>query len=482
MRGVDSEETSVLPPSQDGRVALNISADCMEVRATVTPPLHGGVPVTVEQVLVEMEADGVTFGVDPEAILEAVSTAERDGREGRQVVVARGRAPVPGEDAAVEYHELLQTPSGYPQIRDDGTADFFALNMVRNVQEGMVLATRRPPGKGQVGTDVLGRTLPAADGRDVRLRAGTGARLSPDGQSVLAAMEGHASVDAQGEIRVSPVFVVEGDVDYSTGNIDFVGTVVIRGDLSPGFAVKAGQNVEVHGGVMGGIIEAGGDVMVRYGIIGGGRGEVTAGGKVQCRFVEGGEIRAGTDVAVVEGILNARVSAVGKVSVSGSRGSIIGGRIRARTEVSARVLGSPAGTPTEIQVGLLPEVRIELEQVRRELRQVEARLNRAVQAATFLQEMAIPESEGRNSASRQGLRQALRSQHQAQAEREQLHVRLGELQAVIEQEKGAHIRASDLAYPGVRIVIGTERYLVVDPCHHSRFFLSGEGQVEIAPA
>ncbi|MFZ5828179.1 MAG: FapA family protein [Bacillota bacterium] len=484
MSARESVQSPVAPPPQDGRVTLTVSSNRMEAKASIVAPLHGGAAVTMEHVVAALASAKVTFGVDMEAVLELVRAGEElaDGLEGSPAVIARGQAPVPGEDGAILHHELLQTPSGYPRIRDDGTADFFELNMVRNVQEGVVLATRKPPTRGQPGSDVHGRALPAPDGRDVKLRAGKGAKLSADGQSVLSAIEGHASVNHQGEIIVSPIFSVDGDLDWSTGSIDFVGTVIVRGDVGPGFSVKAGQNVEIHGGVVGGTVEAGGDLVVRYGIIGAGRGKVSAGGKVQCRFVEGAEIRAGGDVLVVEGLLNAHLFSGGKVAVTGPRGSIIGGQVRARDEVSAKVLGSSAGAPTEIQVGVPPEVRAEWEQVRRGLHQVEERLNRAVQTLIFLREMEQNRAGAVSSAHRQALQQAIRTQNQCRAEREQLLFRLEELQALFEHGKFGQIRAFEVAYPGVRIVIGSERYLVMDLCHRCCFFLSGEGLVEMAPA
>lgn len=460
---------------------LTVSADRMEVKATAVPPLHGGQPVDLEMVVAELAAAKIIFGLDNEAMDELVRlAAEGDGRAVGPVVLARGLPPVDGENGVILYHELLQTPAGYPRLREDGTADFFELNTVRNVEVGTVLATRRAPTRGTPGSDVFGQAIPAKDGRDVKLRAGKGTRLSDDGQSVLATMEGHAAANQQGEITVSPIFTVDGDVDYHTGNIDFVGTVIVRGDIIQGFTVRAAQNVEVHGGVMGGTVEAGGDVIVRYGILGTGHGRVTAGGRVQCRFVEGAEIRAGGDVTVVDGILNSHLFAGGNVMVTGSRGSIIGGQIRARAEVNARFIGSSAGVPTEIQVGLAPEVRAELDQVRHRLHQVEERLSRASQTVAFLREME-KRAGAFTPTQQQAFQQATRTQHLARADREQLLARLEVLQAEFEQAKLGRIRASEVAYPGVRIVIGSERYLVRDPSHRCLFFLSGEGLVEMAP-
>ena len=46
---------------------------------------------------------------------------------------------------------------------------------------------------------------------------------------MYAALDGLLTKTEKGKINVFPVYEINGDVDYSIGNIDFVGTVVIRG-------------------------------------------------------------------------------------------------------------------------------------------------------------------------------------------------------------------------------------------------------------
>lgn len=428
----------------------------MTARAIVIAPDPGGKPVSREQVVEALAAAKVIFGIDQEAIDQLVQWAAEGRRLDREgVVLAVGEPPVPGEDGSIIHHPMLETPSGYPRLREDGRADFFDLNVVRNVEKEVVLATRKPPTRGQPGRNVLGQPLQAPDGRDVRLRAGQGTRLSADGQSVISTIEGHASISYSGEVTVSPIFAVSGDVGYATGNIDFVGTVIVRGDITPGFTVKAGQNVQVHGGVLGGSVEAGGDVVVRYGITGA-RSRVTAGGKVQCRFIEGAEVLAGGDVTVADGILNARVSGE-NVQVTSGRGSIVGGLIRATHSVGAQVLGAERGTATDIQVGVAPAVRIELARSLELLADVKGRLQ-AAESGTSLQK--------RLSA----------------AEKEQIAARVAALQAQMHPEPGANVTGYDTVYPGVRVAIGAERYIVLDPSTNTRFYIGDDGTVTIGSA
>lgn len=464
------------PAPRDAELELWVSPDNLSVVAKVVPPEPGGRNLTKEQVLAELARRRIVYGIDHEAIERLVELLEKGFRPGDEgVVVARGRPPVDGEDAVIVYHPLLQAPGGCPRITEDGRADFFDLNLVHNVEKDTVLATKRPPTSGEPGTDVYGRTIRPRAGRDVRLRAGPGTRLSPDGMSVIAAREGHASLSPGGEVTVSPVFVVPGDVGYGSGNIDFVGTVVVRGDVTAGFTVKAAQNVEVHGGIMGGSVEAGGDVVVLYGIVGGGRGRVKAGGSVRCRFIESAEVEAGGDVLVSDGILNSQVSG-DSVKVTGGRGSIVGGRIRARREISARNLGSPMGVATELQVGVPPAVRAELDRIREQLAQVEDRFGEATRTAGYLT------AAGAGAGARLSREFAEKTLRLTATERQQLAARQAELEAKLDPEPGACVKGYDAVHPGVRITIGRERHVVVDESTNSCFVLGEDGEITLIPA
>ena len=46
---------------------------------------------------------------------------------------------------------------------------------------------------------------------------------------------------------VSPVFQLNGDVDFSSGDIDFRGNVSINGNVTAGFKVRASGDIEVNG-------------------------------------------------------------------------------------------------------------------------------------------------------------------------------------------------------------------------------------------
>ena len=43
------------------------------------------------------------------------------------------------------------------------------------------------------------------------------------------------------KISVMALYEIPGDVNLSTGNLDFIGTIIVRGDVKDGFKVFAGE-------------------------------------------------------------------------------------------------------------------------------------------------------------------------------------------------------------------------------------------------
>src|SRR5690606_32591089 len=104
---------------------------------------------------------------------------------------------------------------------------------------GQLVATLVPPQAGKGGVGVNNEPLPPIFGKPARFKIGKNVVLNQEGNALYAAIDGLISLTEDGKVNVFPVYEVKGDVDYSVGNIDFVGTVVIRGNVLTGFKVKA---------------------------------------------------------------------------------------------------------------------------------------------------------------------------------------------------------------------------------------------------
>lgn len=468
--------------SPDSQITVLVSPDRMVAELLVTAPAAGGKTANANDVLAKLKEAGVVYGIDMDVVERAIAQAglpPDPARPLERVKVARGSEPGAGVDAKIDYHPCLTEAGGRPKVNVDGTVNLFDLNLVHNISKGTVLAVMTPAARGEPGRTVTNAEVPGRMGREVWLKAGKGAQLSEDRTTVTALVAGHATL-VYGEITVTDVYQVSRDVGVGTGNIEFVGSVVIRGGIRNGFTVKAEGDVEVQGSVDGGSIEAAGNVTVQYGITGGGHGRVVAGGAVKARFIESAEVRAGTHVWASDGILQSKVEAGVGVEVLGRRGAIIGGSVAAKSSVSARNIGSDIGEPTEITVGIMPEVRQELKEVNKKLDGLEGDFQRADQTIQFLttQQRFVPLSQERRAV----LAKAVLMQEQLFTTREELKNRKQALEQKFHEARSAWVMARENCYPGVRLAIGASRLHVTDPMQRVRFRLNEDLEIEPQPA
>ncbi|MCL6451319.1 MAG: FapA family protein [Acetobacteraceae bacterium] len=479
VQAASGESVTVAPPQQprprDGWMAVAVDLDGMRAQVRVFPP-QGGRPLTVVKAEGVLRLAGVRAGIDRRSLAEAVEACDPL----HPVVVARGVPPQDGEDAQVEFHFRVREGPLRPAETEDGRVDFYNLNLVENVKAGQVLATKTPARPGRPGYKVTGEELPARPGKDVGLSAGQNVAVSPDGLTLTAAKDGHAFRGLQGRVTVLPVFEVRGNVDLSTGNIDCVGSVVVRGNVESGLRVVAQRDVEVYGCVDGGMVRAGGDVLVKRGIQGRGRGGVEAQGNVSALFVQNARVSAGGRVEVGEAIMHSQVVAGEKVEVRGRKGLIVGGMVRAGEEVSARVVGSPYSTPTQIEVGVDPRSRQELAELLKSLAQASTDLEETRKGVRLYQEAEKAQGSlppGR----REALLRLLRQQSQLRRTVAELAERRQRLEAEAREQAGGRVKVSGVVYPGVRIVVGTAALTVRDEIPRASFSLSPEGEVAIGP-
>ncbi|MBR5866540.1 MAG: DUF342 domain-containing protein, partial [Spirochaetaceae bacterium] len=153
------------------------------------------------------------------------------------------------------------------------------------------------------------------------------------------------------------VMEIENGVSIKTGNITFLGTVIVKGNVDDGFSISAAGNIEVHGTVGAASLKADGDIFVQSGIKGHDEGSIEAGKSLWAKFIENTSITVGEHVIVQEGIINSRVIAKKRIYLQGKRASIIGGHLFATEEISAKNIGTSGGNETILEVGFDPQLK-----------------------------------------------------------------------------------------------------------------------------
>jgi uncharacterized protein (DUF342 family) len=344
-------------PANASTATVEIVENEMKALMQVTPPGPGGCDIPLETYITLIKNHHATYGIKEDFLRDF---ADRPVYR-EKVEVAEGIKPIDGRDAYIQYN--FETDQSKARLREgiNGKVDFKELNIIQNVVEGQPLAKKIPPEKGTPGKTVTGKRIPAKDGRDTGLPLGKNVHANGDGDTIIADMNGQV-VMVKGKINVEPVYTVQGDVNLKTGNIIFLGAVIVNGNVEDGFSVKAAGNIEVNGTVAKAELDAEGDIIIHQGINSKGGGSVRSGRSVWSRFIENATVEAGNMVLASDGIINSRVTALNRIICQGKRAHIMGGRLRAREEINAKVLGNPtSGTETICEVGFDPKVREELD-------------------------------------------------------------------------------------------------------------------------
>lgn len=380
---------------RDAAVTVTLAPDKMAAYLGVTPPC-GGAAVSKEQIRRALAEKQVVSGVLDEEIDHIVAVGEA-----QEQLIAQGREVVNGEDGRLEcLIEMVR--ERHPRLDEHGIANYRDLGGIVTVRQGERLMQKIPPTSGENGENVLGQSIPA--------RAGKEAMYAPQLKGALADPQDPAFLVA--EIDGQPLLVNNGmaveptislsTIDLHSGNVDFVGTVNISGDVHAGMTVRASGDIHVDGMVEAAVLDAGGNVVVKGGVIGHGQvhehpdesrksmiARVHAGASFSAHFVENASVEAGDSILVDELVMQSELAAVNQIVVGkpgSGHGTIIGGLVEATLLVQAAAIGSPAGVTTRVVVGTNPYLHEKLRHAAKQLTAKSTELEEVVKLLTFIED------------------------------------------------------------------------------------------------
>lgn len=436
-----------------------------------------GLVLSLQGLLDFLRNSGIQFGVNTFLCQQIVLSPETYVNE--RLVVAEGKPAMAGEDARIEL-QVEENFEKKPRVLENGRVDFFDMGSVMLVKAGDILAVRVPPTDGVDGMGVNGQVIPGKKGRDYRLPQGRNTLAEQDGCVLVAEAEGHVVYSAkENKIHVFKEFVVEKDVDFSVGNIEFPGSIRVQGNVQPGFKLRAEGDIEIQGYADAAWIEAGGSIVIRGGVQGRNKGIIRAGGNLRTPFIQNATVDVGGTCFVGESVMHSQVSAGSKVVMEGRRAVIVGGMIRAGEEISTRVLGSPMAAPTEVEVGVHPHLRAEIHALQESLKELHKNIDKTQKAIALLDNMAG--AAGALPPDKAALLQKLTLTYEHfKVDEEELLMRRAEIEVVLQDVKSARVIVHETVYPGVKVTISNYVFYVRDSFSHVAFAIK-DAEVHPAP-
>ena len=154
---------------------LRVGPDKMQAFAKFYAASEGGENMTAEEMIKDLQLRGIKCGIRTEAI--AGFFAKRNYLE--EILVAEGREPVQGKHAWIEY-KFNTDKKAKPTLNEDGSVDFFHLNILNHCNKGEVLAVLHPEVPGEPGEDLSGNRILPAEVRKETLKFGRNIDISGD--------------------------------------------------------------------------------------------------------------------------------------------------------------------------------------------------------------------------------------------------------------------------------------------------------------
>ena len=339
-------------------IGVEVSKDEMSGCVVVSPPSGSGSEASEEMIKRALMSQGVVeacFNI--ERIREFVDRPVYN----EPFEVASAILPVDGHDAYISYNFETDPKKLKAKVSETGQINYKELNQIQNVIADQPLAQKIPAERGKGGKTLFGRYLEAKNGKDIQIQLGANVHLDRDGVTIKADIDGEVML-VNGKVTVEPIKYLDA-VNVKTGDVKFVGTVVIKGNVEEGYKVEA-TNIEVNGIVDKSRLEATGNIIVRQGIFGKGEGYIKAGKSLWAKFINETTVEVEENVIVYDSIVNSNVTAMKNIIVKGKKAQIIGGHLLATEEICAKKIGSPGGgTETILEVGIDPRAKKRLEEL-----------------------------------------------------------------------------------------------------------------------
>ena len=243
-------------------------------------------------------------------------------------------------------------------VREDGNTDYYNLNLIENVVAGQILASVH-----EVEEETEDPFLENIEGPEFLPRyIGENVELDEEIPIQIVAKANGQVIYENGIISVSTVYETKGDVDFSTGNLTFVGHLSVKGSVRNDFSVLA-NDVTVYGNVDDSHIRSGNRVLVQGDILGA-KSSIIAGSSVSAKFIENASVSAKGNIFIGLSFLSGNIKSGGSVIIR-DPGILHGGKIYCKNSLYAKKIGTNWSNPTEIRLGDDPFLLDRLEEVRK---------------------------------------------------------------------------------------------------------------------
>ncbi len=362
----------------DSSVFIFISRDKFRAYVFIFPAFNEGKKLDKEEINTQLNKLKITYGIK-----EDITSFLVDNNEFCKMhLIAEGEKSFDGTDGKlVEYIKVIKEATFIEG--EDSRIDFKKLNLENNIIKDTPICKIIPHTLGKDGVDVHGKIAKAKAGKKLVSPAGKGTYIPENSNLLLAEIDGRLSYQS-GKYNVETSFILNGNVDNSTGNIDFVGDVIVKGRVRSGFEIKAGGSIYIEGSAGDCILTAKGEIVIKDGINADNHGKLEAGSNITCKFIENCTVTSGGNITTGS-IINSTVFADDSINVTVNKGVVLNSSLTAYNHIKAITLGSETSRDVRIVLGKSHTLAEEASKIKFEIPNTKKTIDRISKNIDFLE-------------------------------------------------------------------------------------------------
>ncbi|QDU35530.1 hypothetical protein KS4_36130 [Poriferisphaera corsica] len=260
--------------------------------------------------------------------------------------IATAQLPVHGIDGTVNWIQKDDEAA-------EGKASHYSRSAFVMVRKNDILGTMVDAQKGTDGRDVTGKTIPAKEPLQCNVEIDPSIRVDKDG-NLVAQLDG-VLLTSHKFAKIDQLLVIDDNVDFSTGNIDFTGDIEIMRDIRDRFHVKASGSITVQGFVEDATIECGNSLKITKGYAGRTRADTIVLGNLSTKYLDNVNAEVGQNLLIDKEAINSTLIVTGEIK--SPLASFIGCNIQVSKAVHVSNLGSAGNVKTTVVLGSVPRLQ-----------------------------------------------------------------------------------------------------------------------------
>ena len=346
----------------------------------------------------------------PSCILQAevdelVKEVADDNSVPHERVVLRGSKPKTGENARIdltpaireqfkkiekrkEAYMLAQKENNFEAGGDDDNAiDFYNESSFVTAHKDEHIADFIEHTLGEDGMTVFGHPIAAKQGKPILNPSDISCHVDRSGK-IIALRDGLVSYQHD-RIAVLDTLSVSGYVDFSTGHINFPGTVAIDKGVRDHFKVAADIDIEIHKLVEASHLWSGRDIKLHQGMAGREQGTIDTDRNLVSGYLDAVTAHIAGDCVIEKEVTNCKLFISGRIDAK--HATIRGGELEIAHGGAIGTLGSVQGVRTDVILAshpvlqgkidqikkMIPKIEHEIEKIEREVKTLKASAGRS---------------------------------------------------------------------------------------------------------